>query len=50
MGWREGGDFLTKPCVYNTAYYFFDDVNLDRREDNIPFIGFTSDFDSIKES
>jgi hypothetical protein len=30
--------------------YFFDDVNFERIKDNILFIGFTSGFNSIKES
>ena len=36
--------------VFLKKDYFFGDVNLERIEDNILFIGFTSGFNSIKES
>ena len=36
--------------LLRSGYYFLDDVNLERRDDRIFFIGFTSGFNSIKES
>ena len=36
--------------MLRSNYYFFEDINFERIEDNILFIGFTSGFNSIKES